>query len=59
MFEILIVILEIDDLACDGGGDNLVLEQLSYFVAHICHLLHLLFDRRYLTDVALDQTFTE
>ena len=59
MFEILIVILEIDDQACDGGGDNLVLEQLSDLVAHICHFLHLLFDRRYLTHVALDQTFTE
>jgi hypothetical protein len=44
MFEKLIEVLKFNDLACDSTINNLILEQLSDFVAHIYHLLHLLFD---------------
>ena len=59
MFEILIVILEFKDLAGSCRSNDLILEQLSNFVAHISDFLHLLFDRRYFIEITLDQTFTE
>jgi hypothetical protein len=54
MFVKLIEVLKFNDLACDSTINNLILEQLTDFVAHICHLLHLLLYRRYFTAIPLD-----